>query len=105
MRILILLLAAILVFLQSRLWFSDGGLREKSLLESQITKHQQNNSELRKRNLILEKEVRDLKKGDEVIERRAREDLGLIKADEIFFQFVEPLDSRHSQKTIDRESP
>jgi cell division protein FtsB len=35
--------------------------------------------------------VRDLKRGFEAIEERARYELGMIKPDEIFFQIVAPL--------------
>ena len=98
MRLLIFFLVSLLIFLQWRLWFSDGGLRERNFLEHQIAEHEKENQALKKRNTFLEREVKDLKKGEEVIERRAREDLGLIKSDEIFFQFVDPI------RVIEQES-
>ena len=47
--------------------------------------------------------MEDLKKGEEVIERRAREDLGLIKSDEIFYQFVDPIRVIEQESTTIRD--
>ena len=103
MRLLILFLGLLLIFLQWRLWFSDGGLRERNFLKRQIVEHTKNNQTLEKRNALLEREVEDLKKGEEVIERRAREDLGLIKSDEIFYQFVDPVRVIEQESTTKRD--
>lgn len=103
MRLLIFFLGLLLIFLQWRLWFSDGGLRERNFLKRQIVEHTKNNQTLEKRNALLEREVEDLKKGEEVIERRAREDLGLIKSDEIFYQFVDPVRVIEQESTTKRD--
>ncbi len=103
MRLLIFFLGLLLIFLQWRLWFADGGLRERNFLQSQITEHKTENQALEKRNAVLEREVEDLKKGEEVIERRAREDLGLIKSDEIFYQFVDPIRVMEHESTATRD--
>jgi len=103
MRLLIFFLGLLLIFLQWRLWFSDGGLRERNFLKRQIVEHTKNNQALEKRNTLLEREVEDLKKGEEVIERRAREDLGLIKSDEIFYQFVDPIRVIEQESTTIRD--
>ena len=103
MRLLIFFLGLLLIFLQWRLWFLDGGLRERNFLQRQITERKKENQALEKRNAVLEREVEDLKKGDEVIERRAREDLGLIKSDEIFYQFVDPIRVIEQESTATRD--
>ena len=103
MRLLIFLLTSLLIFLQWRLWFSDGGLRERNFLQDQIAEHEKENQALKKRNTVLAREVEDLKKGEEVIERRAREDLGLIKSDEIFYQFVDPIRVMEHESTVTRD--
>ena len=43
----------------------------------------------KQRNKALKAEVIDLRKGKEAIEEIARHDLGLIKAEETFFQVIE----------------
>ncbi len=45
--------------------------------------------EKRERNEALYAEVEDLRKGQEAIEERARDELGMIKEDETFFQVLE----------------
>ncbi len=45
--------------------------------------------EKKERNDALYGEVLDLRKGDEAIEERAREELGMIKENETFFQIIE----------------
>ena len=43
MRLLIFFLGLLLIFLQWRLWFADGGLRERNFLQRQITEHKKEN--------------------------------------------------------------
>jgi len=57
----------------------------KHAVNTQITKNQQ----LVLRNQLLEHEVHDLKYGTSALEERARLDLGMVKEDEIYYQFVE----------------
>jgi len=46
------------------------------------------NHQLEIRNASLAAEVRDLKQGTEAIEERARQEMGMLRPDEVFFQFV-----------------
>jgi len=47
------------------------------------------NEHLGARNSALDAEVRDLKEGLGAIEERARNELGMVRHDEIFFQILE----------------
>jgi cell division protein FtsB len=89
-RILIGLFLAALLGLQYRLWVADGGLREVWRLESAIEAQQRENAGLQERNRTLAAEVRDLKEGRVALEERARTDLGMIGANETFFQVTGP---------------
>src|SRR6476619_4678894 len=89
-RVIAGVLFAALLALQYRLWVSDDGMRDVWRLESAITTQRQENDRLRERNLTLSAEVRDLKDGRTAIEERARTDLGMIGANETFFQVVPP---------------
>jgi cell division protein FtsB len=81
-------LLILLVLLQYRLWFGDGGMREVGQLRAQIETQRQENESLRERNRTLAAEVQDLKKGTIAIEERARTDLGMIGKSETFYQVV-----------------
>ena len=89
MKVLIAILILLLLILQYKLWFGDGNMREVWQLEETIKSQKVENQKLRDRNMALEAEVKDLKQGLEAIEERARNELGIIKKDETFFQIVE----------------
>jgi cell division protein FtsB len=89
-RIIAVLLLVAVLALQYRLWISDGGMREVWRLEKAIDMQSRENSGLIERNRTLAAEVRDLKEGRTAIEERARTDLGMIGANETFFQVVPP---------------
>jgi cell division protein FtsB len=84
-----LLLAGVLA-LQYRLWVSPNGMREVWRTNAAIEAQVDENARLRERNRTLAAEVRDLKEGRAAIEERARTDLGMIGANETFFQIVPP---------------
>ncbi len=89
MKKLVVLLVLILVYLQYRLWFGDDGLPDVWELHQEVELQRQENIELRERNAALEAEVRDLQQGLEAIEEPAREDLGMVKEGETFYQIIE----------------
>jgi len=82
-------LIAILVLLQYPLWFGDGGVIAAWQLKREIAAQQKENEQLRERNRALEAQVNDLKQGLEVIEGRARSELGMVKKGETFYQVIE----------------
>ncbi len=88
-----LLLAVVVLLLAAaswRLWLSDDGLLEVWRLTDAVEKQQEKNAELRQRNAELEAEVADLKDGLDAVEERARQELGMTREGETFFQVVEP---------------
>jgi cell division protein FtsB len=78
-----------LITLQLTLWFGDDSLAEVWQLRQQINAQKDENKQLQERNAALEAEVQDLKQGLAAIEERARNELGMVKKDETFFQLVE----------------
>lgn len=88
MRVLITALVMVLVALQYRLWISEDGLRELRSLEAEIALQSERNGAWAERNAALEAEVRDLKEGSDAADERARSELGLVRADETFFQIT-----------------
>jgi cell division protein FtsB len=89
MRVAVAVLVAILLFLQFELWFGERGMRRVWRLEGQIEAQQAKNAAARQRNDALKAEVQDLKSGFEAMEERARNELGMIREGETFFQVIE----------------
>lgn len=89
MRLLAIMLTGLIVLIQYPLWLGKGGLLRVWEMERQIGVQQETNGRLQVRNAALDAEVRDLKQGLEAIEERARNELGMIRRDEIFFQVLE----------------
>jgi len=90
LRIVLVLLVALLAWLQYRLWFGAGGHGEVSALRHQVTQQARDNTGLKQRNDALAAEVEDLKSGEAAVEERARSELGMIKPGETFYRVVEP---------------
>lgn len=91
------MLAVLLLGLQYRLWWGEGGRLELNELERQAVEDQRENVRLKERNAELTRQVVDLKSGQAVLEQRAREELGLTAQDELFYQFVSPEDAARLQ--------
>ncbi len=94
MRLLIVLLILAFAGLQYRLWFGDGSLSEVVRLSKQLEQQKLKLIELEQRNRRLEAQVLDLQSGFDAYEEKARNDLGMIKRGETFYQLVTPADAR-----------
>ena len=86
MRILTLLLIVLLGLLQYRLWFGQHSIADYFRQQEELKSQQASNLELEKRNRVLRADVKDLQQGLDAIEERARNELGLIREDEVFFR-------------------
>ncbi len=90
MKTLALILVIILAILQYEFWFSQNGIREYITLREAITAQKKLNTEAAQQNQKLIIEVNNLRHGHEAIEEHARNDLGMIKPGETFYQVVTP---------------
>jgi cell division protein FtsB len=86
MRLIPLALLGLLLLVQAELWAGKGGRSYVVHLESQLQAQQQANDTARARNQRLAAEVNDLKEGLEMVEEKARSELGMVKPDEILVQ-------------------
>ena len=86
MRWLALLFTALIVALQYPMWLGKGGWLQVREYDRALAEQQQQNAKLKARNEALDADVRDLKTGSEAIEERARNELGMMRQDEVFFQ-------------------
>jgi len=80
----VILLAA----LQYKLWLADSGAMTTWRLENSIQQQSQANADAININKQLFAEINALKRSDAAIEARARDELGMIKPDETFYQIV-----------------
>jgi cell division protein FtsB len=81
-----LALLALLAIVQAQLWFGSSGKPYVMALQLQVDRQHTANDQARLDNAQLEAEVRDLREGLEMVEERARSELGMIKPDEILVQ-------------------
>ena len=90
MRYLPHLLAVLLLMVQADLWFGKGNQRYVMGLQAQLDAQRVANVAAAARNARIEAELNDLVEGLEMVEERARADLGMLKPDEILVQ-IQPL--------------
>ena len=88
MRWITLGLAVLLVLVHAELWFGRGGVPRMMELRGKLVAQKATNAAARHRNEQLAAEVGDLKEGLEMVEEKARFELGMIKPDEIYVQLA-----------------
>ena len=77
-------LAVLLALVHAELWFGDSGIPRVVELSDKLARQQATNAEARAGNAALAAELEDLQRGLEMVEEKARAELGMIKPDEIF---------------------
>jgi cell division protein FtsB len=87
-RLVPLALIALLVILHGQVWFGRGSLSKVAHLRAQLSEQVHRNEQAQLNNSQLEAEVRDLREGLEMVEEKARMDLGMIKTNEIYVQIA-----------------
>ncbi len=81
-------LIAMLVILHGQLWFGRGSVPNVSKLVAQLEQQQRLNVQAKLINERLEAEIHDLQEGLEIVEEKARSELGMVKANEIYVQIA-----------------
>ena len=87
-RIVPLILIALLAVLHGQLWFGRGSVPNVSKLAGQLDSQIQNNIQAVQANERLVAEISDLREGLEIVEEKARTELGMVKANEIYVQIA-----------------
>jgi cell division protein FtsB len=85
-RFLPAVLITLLLILQGQIWLGKGGVPTVIELEKKIKEQNELNAKAKRINGQLTSEVNDLKEGLNTVEERARHELGMVKANEIFVQ-------------------
>jgi cell division protein FtsB len=86
MRWVTLALAGLLLLVQADLWMGRGSLPQVWKLQRELAAQKQSNERARERNGRVTAEVTDLKEGLEMVEDKARSELGMLKPDEVLVQ-------------------
>jgi cell division protein FtsB len=89
MKFLTFIFVTLILALQYPLWLGKGGWLNVISLQKQIDQQLKVNELIKSENDILLAVVQDLKNGTDVIEGKARYDLGLIKKNETFFLIID----------------
>ena len=87
-RIVTVTLLALLAITHAQLWWGAGSLSRVEDLRSQLQEQQAHNDASRRANERLNSEVEDLKSGQDMIEEKARTELGMVKPHEIYVQIL-----------------
>jgi cell division protein FtsB len=88
LRSIPLALVALLAILHAQLWVGRGSIPNVSELTRQLALQREKNDLARQANERLAAEVRDLKEGMEMVEEKARFELGMVKPNEILVQIT-----------------
>ena len=81
-----IILTGLLVVVQGDLWLGKGNLPYVWSLQKQLGAQRLANDAARERNARVTAEVSDLKEGLEMVEEKARTELGMLRPDEILVQ-------------------
>jgi cell division protein FtsB len=76
-------LLALFALLQYGLWLAKGSLPQVWGLRSQLQQQLSRNDGLQSRNQRTQAELQDLQEGLEMVEEKARRELGMLKPDEV----------------------
>jgi cell division protein FtsB len=83
MRLVTIALLVLVGWVQAELWVGKSGMAHVMQLRGELEKLQAANDAAKQHNDQLQAEVSDLKEGLEMVEEKARYELGMTKPDEL----------------------
>lgn len=87
-RLIPVVLLAVLAALHAQLWQGRGSVPRVHEMQRKIDAQRTANDQARQANERLASEVSDLKEGLDMVEEKARNELGMLKPNEIFVQLT-----------------
>lgn len=87
-RVVPVILLTLLVILHAQLWFGRGSVPSVAQLQTKLQAQNEKNAAAQLANEQLASEVRDLKEGLEMVEEKARMELGMVRPNEVFVQIT-----------------
>ncbi|WP_017221880.1 cell division protein FtsB [Moritella dasanensis] len=88
MRLLYFVLILILSLLLYHFIAGNNGVMDYKRIEREVDLQYTNNQVLIERNTALKNEILDLRNGNDAIEERTRNELGMIKEGETFYRII-----------------
>ncbi len=83
-----ILLVALLLVVHGQLWFGRGSIGEVQQMQRKLDEQKVRNTMSLQANERLAAEVRDLQEGLEMVEEKARSELGMVKPNEVLVQIA-----------------
>ncbi len=87
-RIVPAILITLLVVLHAQLWFGRGSVPNVNRMVLELEAQKQKNAQAQLVNDRLVADVQDLREGLEMVEEKARLELGMVKPNEIYVQIA-----------------
>ena len=87
-RLVPVILLGLLAAMHAQLWLGRGSLPQVAAMQQQIEEQKAANAQVRQTNERLASEVHDLKEGLDMVEEKARNELGMVKPNEVYVQFT-----------------
>ncbi len=82
------ILIALLLVLHAQLWFGRGSVSSVARMQDRLEAQRAANAQAQQANDRLASEVRDLKEGLDMVEEKARMELGMVRPNEIYVQIA-----------------
>ncbi len=82
------ILITLLVVLHAQLWFGRGSVPNVNRMAGELEAQKQKNAQAQLVNDRLLADVQDLREGLEMVEEKARLELGMVKPNEIYVQIT-----------------
>jgi cell division protein FtsB len=87
-RLVAALLIGLLVVVQAQLWLGRGSVGDVAQMRQKLDEQKARNAAALQANDRLAAEVRDLQEGLEMVEEKARAELGMVRPNEVQVQIV-----------------
>ncbi len=87
-RLVPVILLGLLAAVHAQLWLGRGSLPQVAAMQQQIEEQKAANAQVRQTNERLASEVHDLKEGLDMVEEKARNELGMVKPNEVYVQLT-----------------
>lgn len=98
-------LIALLLVLHAQLWFGRGSVSNVAEMQRKLEAQKAANIVDQQANERMASEIRNLKEGLEMVEEKARLELGMVKPDEIYVQVTSPASAPSSRPAAPASSP